>query len=144
VIKQETSPLGQLVRLTEGRDQPNAAVIVRWVTDEDVLLDKPLGGLLVRHPRDLEVVPLAMVGSNSRDVHVTLTQEQATFLIANCDKNVTYALGVMMKAHGGSNGTGEDMLDQKTMMKLIELSQQFREIKQAIVAAGGSPPAEED
>jgi hypothetical protein len=29
-------------------------------------------------------------------------------------------------------------------MKLIELSQQFREIKQAIVAAGGSPPAEED
>jgi hypothetical protein len=143
MIKPETSPVGQLVRLTEGRDTPKAAVIIRWVSADGVMLDKPLMGTILWHPGNLEPVPLAMVGSNSQDVHVTLTPEQATFLIANCDKNVTYALGVMMKAHGGSNGTGEDLLTQESMMKLIELSQQFREIKQAIVAAGGLPPAED-
>lgn len=88
--------------------------------------------------------PRAIPGSNNPPVTVEFTAEQATFLIANCDQNAETALTVMMKAHGGSNGTGEDLLGKDSMMKLAGLLEQFRGIKKAIVAAGGRGPVEED
>lgn len=66
------------------------------------------------------------MSNNAPDIVLELTNEQAAFLMENCDSNITFGLNAMM--------TGE--LERSSLEKLVELSEKFKGIRKALIKAG--------
>ena len=66
-----------------------------------------------------------MAGNNPPDVVLELTTAQAQFLLRNCDSNIEFALKAMMQ-----------MESQSAVAKLVELNEQFKDIRNLLKRAG--------
>lgn len=66
---------------------------------------------------------MAQGHNNPPQVIVELTQEQAKFVVANCDKNISFALGFIME----NQDTKREILE-----KLINMMEEFKGIKAAV------------
>lgn len=69
-------------------------------------------------------------GSNNPPAAVLeLNEKQAKFLLNNCNTNIAFVLNAMM-ADQAAAMTGKDrVLNRPALEKLIELSEQFKEIR---------------
>lgn len=82
-------------------------------------------------------------GHNNPPITLELPPELATFLIDNCTKNISFSLDMLMKAQMAGMTGGENPLDKKTITKLVGLMEQFKQLRQLTLDAGGVASPEE-
>lgn len=65
-----------------------------------------------------------------------LTEKQAKFLLGNCNTNMRFMLNAMQSAQNASMGLEGIPLKRETLEELINLNEQFREIRTMLTKQG--------